>query len=281
MLWIEAVRQLSSDLTEPYELEFVWRNLHELDKLAWLNLMREKISASDLSALTEIAEQLKKHVPPQYIVGWAEFCGLKFKVDSRVLIPRPETEELVRLILQDFPDEKLRVLDIGTGSGAIAIALVQNRKNWRLTACDISPDALELAKENLSALTENQNGDKIKFIQSDVLDFWKNSSQKLSKFDIIVSNPPYIDRAEDDEVDLSVKTYEPDTALFASNHGLAIYQKIAQQAPSALTENGALYLEIGYQQGSAVRQLFEQAFPDKTVSVLQDFAGQDRIVRIR
>lgn len=134
MLWIEAVRTLSADLEDPFELEFVWRNLHELNKLSWLNLMREKITDQELKLLTEVSKRLHQNEPPQYIVGWAEFRDLKLKVDERVLIPRPETEELVEMILAENEKDSLKILDIGTGSGAIAISLAQARENWSVKA---------------------------------------------------------------------------------------------------------------------------------------------------
>ncbi|WP_374285299.1 peptide chain release factor N(5)-glutamine methyltransferase [Lactococcus sp.] len=270
-LWITVVKQLSSELTEPFELEFVWRNTRNLSKLDWLNLMREEISAEDLSELTAICEQLKEHVPPQYLVGWAEFCDLKFKVNENVLIPRQETEELVRLILENTSAEKLNILDVGTGSGAIAISLAHARPNWSVTASDLSEDALAVASENAKA-----NQVKIECILSDVL-----SALTGRKFDLIVSNPPYIDWADQDEVDVSVMTYEPKSALFAENQGLAIYERLAKEAPQALTENGQIYLEIGYKQGQAVKSLFEHAFPDKEVMLHQDFFGKDRMVSVR
>ena len=156
MLWIEAVRTLSADLEDPFELEFVWRNLHELDKLSWLNLMREKITDQELKLLTEVSERLHQNEPPQYIVGWAEFRDLKLKVDERVLIPRPETEELVEMILAENENDSLKILDIGTGSGAIAISLAQARENWSVKASDISKEALTLAAENAEIKKKHQ-----------------------------------------------------------------------------------------------------------------------------
>lgn len=270
MHWKETVDKLSQGLDEPFELEFVWRNLHNLTKLDWLNLMCAEITDENLSALTEISARLKQHEPPQYIVGWAEFYDLHFKVDEHVLIPRPETEELVHRVLEENKNEKLSVLDIGTGSGAIALALAKNRLNWKLTGTDISEPALTVARENAQSLTVSIN-----FILSDVFDSLPNQ-----KFDIIISNPPYISLSDQNEVDLSVKAYEPDLALFAENQGLAIYEKIATSACEHLTENGKIYLEIGYKQGNKVKKLFEQAFPEKRVTVYQDIFGKDRMVGI-
>ncbi|GAB2026561.1 peptide chain release factor N(5)-glutamine methyltransferase [Lactovum odontotermitis] len=269
MLWIEAVRELSGKLDEPFELEYVWRNLQALDKLAWLNLMRQEISAEDMAALKAIAMRLAQHEPPQYIVGWTEFCDLKFKVDARVLIPRPETEELVGMILKENGEKNLRLLDIGTGSAAIAVSLAKQRPDWKISASDISGSALEVAYENVQA-----NEAVVELIQSDLL------ANISGTFDIIVSNPPYISPEDRAEVALSVLKNEPENALFAENDGLAIYERLAQQLPSALAAKGKIYLEIGYKQAEVVKALFETAFPEKIVTVHQDFDGKDRMVSV-
>ena len=269
MLWIEAVRQLSQDLEEPFALEFVWRNLHEITKLQWLNLQRETISDTDLAALTSVAQRLKNNEPPQYIVGWAEFCDLKLAVDKRVLIPRPETEELVQMILAENEQDKRAVLDIGTGSGAIALALAQKRKQWDIAASDLSEKALELAQ--LNAKTHQLS---LNFILSDV---FENIS---GQYDIIVSNPPYIAFDETYEMDQSVIRFEPDSALFAEKQGLAIYQKIAEAAHQFLKPQGKIYLEIGYKQAQAVKDLFEKAFPAKKVCVHRDIFEKDRMISV-
>lgn len=269
MLWIKAVRQLSQDLEEPFALEFVWRNLHELTKLQWLNLQREAISDTDLAALTSVAQRLKNNEPPQYIVGWAEFCDLKLAVDKRVLIPRPETEELVQMILDENEQDRRTVLDIGTGSGAIALALAEKRKEWEITASDVSEKALELAQ--LNAKTHQLS---LNFILSDVFE------NIPGQYDIIVSNPPYIAFDETYEMDQSVIRFEPDSALFAEKQGLAIYQKIAEAAHQFLKPQGKIYLEIGYKQGQAVKDLFEKAFPAKKVCVHRDIFEKDRMISV-
>lgn len=270
MLWIEAVRTLSAELNEPFALEFVWRHKYNLDKLAWLNLMREKIGESDLKLLTVLSARLKEDEPPQYLVGWAEFCDLRLKVDQRVLIPRPETEELVALILKENKKEKLHVLDIGTGSGAIALALAKARKEWQVTASDLSESALELASENAK-----EHGLLVEFVESDVMDQFTDE-----KFDLIVSNPPYIAFDETYEMDKSVIKYEPDSALFAAHQGYAIYEKIARQAGAHLNPGGKLYFEIGYKQGPFLQQLFQAHFTDRTVSIHQDVFGKDRMISV-
>ena len=217
--------------------------------------------------LLSIFEQLKHHIPAQYIIGSAEFYGHVFTVDERVLIPRPETEELVALILEENDGEALRVLDIGTGSGAIAISIALARPNWQIQASDVSEEALALAQKNAQQLEVILN-----FKYSDVLDHLEGP------YDLIVSNPPYISRNDLEEVGANVLGSEPHLALFADRDGYAIYEKIAQQAPSVLTPDGKIYLEIGYKQGAKVKELFREAFPDKRVRVLKDQFGQERMV---
>ena len=206
-------------------------------------------------------------MPAQYILGYEDFHGLRLAVDERVLIPRPETEELVDLILAENSGANLSVLDIGTGSGAIAISLKHSQPSWKVTGSDISTDALALAQEN----AKNHQLD-MTFVESDVF------SQIAGKFDIIVSNPPYISREDEDEVGINVLASEPHTALFADEDGLAIYRQIIQQASQHLTPQGKLYFEIGYKQGDALKNLLATHFPNRRVRVLKDQFGQDRMV---
>ena len=192
---------------------------------------------------------------------------MQLKVDERVLIPRPETEELVELILAENLETNLSVLDIGTGSGAIALGLAKNRPDWSVTAADISQDALELASEN----AKNQNLN-IFFKKSDCF------AEISEKYDIIVSNPPYISREDESEVSLNVLHSEPHLALFADEDGLAIYRRIAEDAKDYLKDGGKIYLETGYKQGQSVPELFRKHLPEKRVRTLKDQFGQDRMV---
>jgi protein-(glutamine-N5) methyltransferase, release factor-specific len=183
------------------------------------------------------------------------------------LIPRPETEELVDLILAENPSTELKVLDIGTGSGAISVSLKKSCPFWQVTASDLSADALVLAKENAKL-----NQVDISFVQSDVFENISGS------FDIIVSNPPYISENDKSEVGINVLASEPKMALFADEDGLAIYRQIIEDADKYLNPQGKLYFEIGYKQGEDLRKLLSLHFPDKRVRVLKDQFGQDRMV---
>ncbi|MGT2741791.1 peptide chain release factor N(5)-glutamine methyltransferase [Streptococcus plurextorum] len=266
-LFASYEERLEAQGEEAEALSFTFRGLKSLSLTDFVFLLRQEVSEEDQNLLEDIFQQLSQHIPAQYIIGKADFHGLEFAVDERVLIPRPETEELADLVLQENSRADLRVLDIGTGSGAIAISLAHARPDWQVTAVDISPQALEVAQKN----AEN-NAVQLKLIQSDVLD------QVTGQFDLIISNPPYISPADKEEVGLNVLHSEPHLALFAEEDGLAIYRKIAERAGEFLAEKGKIYLEIGYKQGQAVSEIFQTHFPDKRVRVLQDQFGKDRKV---
>ena len=254
---------------EAESLSFVYRSLKNLTFTEFVFALQQEVTEEEKQFVEEIYKKLAAHIPAQYIIGHAEFFGMQLKVDERVLIPRSETEELVDLILTENPEKNLKVLDIGTGSGAIALALAKNRPDWSVTAADISQDALELATENANA--QNLN---LSFIKSDCF------SEISSKYDIIVSNPPYISRADEVEVGLNVLHSEPHLALFADEDGLAIYRRIAENCKDYLNDGGKIYLEIGYKQGQSVPALFMENIPDKRVRTLKDQFGQDRMVVI-
>ena len=254
---------------EAESLSFVYRSLKNLSFTDFIFTLQQEVTEEEKQFVEEIYQKLAAHIPAQYIIGHADFFGMKLKVDERVLIARPETEELVDLILTENPEKNLKVLDIGTGSGAIALALAKNRPDWSVTAADISQDALDLASEN--AYAQNLN---LSFIKSDCL------SEISSKYDIIVSNPPYISCEDQEEVGLNVLHSEPHLALFADEDGLAIYRRIAEDSKDYLNDGGKIYLEIGYKQGQSVPDLFRKNFPEKRVRTLKDQFGQDRMVVI-
>lgn len=252
---------------EAESLSFVYRSLKNLTFTDFVFALQQELTEEEKQFVGEIYQQLVAHKPAQYIIGHADFFGMQLTVDERVLIPRPETEELVEIILAENPETNLSVLDIGTGSGAIALALAKNRPDWSVTAADISQDALDVANEN----AKNQNL-QIFLKKSDCF------TEISEKYDIIVSNPPYISREDESEVGLNVLYSEPHLALFADEDGLAIYRRIAKDAKDYLKDGGKIYLEIGYKQGQSVPELFRKHFPEKRVRTLKDQFGQDRMV---
>ena len=254
---------------EAESLSFVYRSLKNLSFTDFVFALQQEVTEEEEVFVKEIFQQLAAHKPAQYIIGQADFYGMQLKVDERVLIPRPETEELVELILAENPEENLKVLDIGTGSGAIALALAKNRPAWSVTAADISQNALDVASEN----SKNQNL-QLFLKKSDCF------TEISEKYDIIVSNPPYISREDASEVGLNVLYSEPHLALFADEDGLAIYRRIAEDATDYLKDGGKIYLEIGYKQGQSVPELFRKHLPEKRLRTLKDQFGQDRMVVI-
>ena len=254
---------------EAESLSFVYRSLKNLSFTDFVFALQQEVTEEEEVFVKGIFQQLAAHKPAQYIIGQADFYGMQLTVDERVLIPRPETEELVELILAENSEENLKVLDIGTGSGAIALALAKNRAAWSVTAADISQEALDLASENAKVQKLN-----IFFKKSDCF------AEISEKYDIIVSNPPYISREDESEVGLNVLYSEPHLALFADEDGLAIYRRIAEDAKYHLKDGGKIYLEIGYKQGQSVPELFRKYLPEKRVRTLKDQFGQDRMVVI-
>lgn len=271
MNYVETISQLEKQLQEigedPENLTYVFRELKGWSLLDFILHRNKEVTESDQKILESIMAQLEDHRSPQYITGKAYFRDLELAVDERVLIPRPETEELVDLVLKENSKADLRVLDIGTGSGAIAISLKSARPDWQVTASDILQGALQLAEEN-----SKLNQVSLDFVESDVF------GQITGTFDVIISNPPYIAYGDKDEVGMNVLASEPHLALFADEDGFAIYRQIIEGAGEHLSENGKLYFEIGYKQGDGLRALLSKHFPQKRVRVLEDIFGKDRKV---
>ncbi len=219
----------------------------------------------------KIVEQLKLNIPIQYVLNKAYFYNLSFYVDTNVLIPRPETEELVEWIIQEYKNkkEKQNILDIGTGSGCIPISLAKNITNAHLYAIDKFPKTLEIAKKNA-----NLNKVEIKFICADIL-----SEIKLKeKFDIIVSNPPYIPIFEKKKMDKKVIDNEPNNALFVPNSNpIIFYEKIADFAQNHLNKNGKLFFEIHQNFGKEIKKMLnEKEFTN--VELRKDISNNDRMI---
>lgn len=213
----------------------------------------EALSQEQQQQLHDAIERLKQFEPLQYITGEAWFYNRRFMVDSRVLIPRPETEELVHWVLNSLPGNKhMRVIDIGTGSGCIAITLKAERPAWQVCAMDKSADALALAATNASALKQN--------IMFKLTDFTHASEWPVEQFSVIVSNPPYIPMQERDMLDKNVAEHEPADALFVpSDDPFLFYRLLAQFAASNLEERGFLFAECHQQYAAEVYDLFRYA----------------------
>ena len=217
---------------------------------------------------------LNFHMPVQHILGYSYFYGYKLKVSNKVLIPRPETEELVSYVMQTydevFDQKNVDVVDIGTGSGAIAIALAKEEKHFKVVATDISEEALEVAKEN--ALL---NDAQVEFIQGDMLE---PLIARNLKFDILVSNPPYIPNEE--YVEDIVKNNEPSIALFGGSDGLDFYDIILRNAHKILKEKAILLFEHSYSKKKEMLELAHKYFPKAKAEVIKDLNGKDRFLII-
>ncbi len=218
-----------------------------------------------------IVEQLLQEIPIQYLLGTTSFFGMDFEVNTNVLIPRPETEELVAWILEKYSKNRhpISILDIGTGSGCIAIALAKNLPNAKVAALDVSELALKTAKQNA-----DRNAVSVTFLQKNILE--TNNFEET--FDIIVSNPPYIRNLEKVEIKKNVLEHEPHLALFVDdNDALLFYRKIAVLAQKSLNKNGELYFEINQYLGKEMIALLEE-LGYKDIVLRQDIYGNDRML---
>ncbi|MFV8371301.1 peptide chain release factor N(5)-glutamine methyltransferase [Flavobacterium sp. LB2P74] len=230
-------------------------------------------SEAEIVVWNSILEQLKQEIPVQYLLGKTSFYGLDFEVNENVLIPRPETEELVEWILSNNliiqKSKNLKILDIGTGSGCIAVSLAKNLPNATVFAIDVSEKALATAKKN----AEN-NSVNVTFINQNILE----TEDLRQQFDIIVSNPPYVRNLEKEEIKKNVLDNEPHLALFVQdNDALIFYKKIAELAQKNLSENGQLYFEINQYLGKEMVDLLEK-MNFATIELRKDIYGNDRML---
>ena len=271
----EAIEQLRNGLAgvaEPQEVQAMIRiiceDIFNYDQVDVALRQESELPDFAQERITDIISRLRRHEPLQYIVGSARFHGHRFKVTPAVLIPRPETEQLIDMIVDENPASDLRVLDMGTGSGCIAISLARALKFAQVDALDVSRDALAVARENAASLKV-----KVRFFESDML-----SPQPPARYDIIVSNPPYVCWSERESMERNVLDYEPGQALFVpDNDPLLFYKAIAAYAAQSLERGGRLYLEINQRFGNEVKRLLEGNGFDE-VRIIEDSYGKTRFV---
>lgn len=223
-----------------------------------------------------IISRLNNNEPVQHIIGSTEFCGLEFRVSSSVLIPRPETEELVRMVTRDYaePDKDISILDIGTGSGCIAIVLARFLPHVSVHAWDVSDEALEVARENARQLIAD-----VHFAKQDMLNVTFPLPGDVIKFDCLVSNPPYVTYSEAEHMRPNVLRFEPHEALFVEdNDPLLFYKAIADFGKHHLKEGGKCYVEINEHFGTETKKVFEERGYNQA-EILRDIHGKDRFVR--
>jgi release factor glutamine methyltransferase len=276
------IQELSSIYDVGEAESFFYLILEEKQKLKRIDLALNPdltFSNEEIEYWNSILDQLKKEIPIQYLLGKTSFYGLDFEVNSNVLIPRPETEELVDWIIQSTklsfdsdPDDspKLKIVDIGTGSGCIAISLAKNIPNAQVFAIDVSEEALATAQKN--AIMNQVN---VTFISKNILE----TEDLQQQFDVIVSNPPYVRELEKQEIKKNVLDHEPHLALFVENNdALIFYRKIAELAQNNLSPNGQLFFEINQYLGKEMIELLEK-MGFKNIELRQDIYGNNRMIK--
>lgn len=278
MTWGEYIRHYLDELKGIYDTSealaitsLVFEEKASVIRTDIVLFPEKKIDDNTRKMLDDVLQQLLTQKPVQYILGGTTFYNLPFKVNEHVLIPRPETEELVQWIIDDNKNESLRLLDIGTGSGCIPVSLKKNLPAFEIISIDISNEALIVAKQNAET-----NNTSIDFRQFDFLN--KNVWRQLPSFDIIVSNPPYIPLNEKEKLDKNVTAYEPHTALFVLDKSpFLFYEAIASFAVSHLNKTGKIYVEVHEDFAKDTASLFQKIF--SKVEIKKDINGKERMIK--
>ena len=278
----EARKDIAKAILHVYEqdeasniADLLIENVTKLPRSERIIRRNEILSPAQKDLLHSLIFRLQQHEPIQYVINEAWFAGMKFYVDKNVLIPRPETEELVAWVVKDITSKrsKVKILDVGTGSGCIAIALKYKLDNAEMWACDIRDEALNIARLNADVLHTT-----IDFVPLNFLD--PDQRRQLPAVDIIVSNPPYIPQGEKKDMRKNVVDYEPWTALFVPDEDpLVFYKAIADFGHKKLNREGAIYMEIHEDLGEQIRNLFLSG-GYRTVHLKKDLQGKERIMKV-
>lgn len=276
-----AIYLIKSELSGFYETQelrtftrIIFQNLFGMSLTDLVLHENKQLTETEIKQVQQVIDELKNYKPIQYIFNRVEFYGLNFYVNKHSLIPRPETEELVDWIIKDCKGLKISILDIGTGSACIPIALARNLPKAKFEAYDVSKKALEVARKNAANLQVD-----IQFHERDILK-WKTFSRK-QKYDVIVSNPPYVRESEKQQMQANVLDYEPDIALFVENdNALIFYEAIAEFAQKHLKKSGSLYFEINEFLGIETVQLLEnKGFTD--IILKKDLNNKNRMIKCK
>ncbi len=257
------------------DAELLLAEVLNLERIELYTQFNRPLVEDELAAFRALIKRRANREPTAYIIGHRHFWEFELKVDSRVLIPRPDTETLIRATLERLDEDSAeRLVDIGTGSGAIALTLASERSQLQIAATDDSGDALDVATANAQALSLEE---RISFFKGDLLDALPDEWLPL---DFIISNPPYIAESEREDLQPEVRDFEPADALFAGADGLDVIRRLVADARGALRPGGQLLFEIGYQQGEAVADLLATYDYDE-IELLKDYGDRDRVAAAR
>jgi len=283
----DAIARLSAAEVPSHTLaaELLLMSVLQRDR-AWLYGHPEfELDAAAAGKYFELIARRESGVPTQYLTGKQEFWGLEFEVTPDVLIPRPETEHVIEVALERLgparKKEPLRIADVGTGSGCIAVALARELPNAEIIATDISAAALAVAQRNAS---RHSVASRVQFVETNLLDTippWRGHPARVDlprAFDLVVSNPPYIPLGERTSLQREVRAHEPEIALFAGDDGLAVYAPLIRDAAALLRSGGILVLELGYNSLAGVRELFDRSGVLSDIRVAHDLAGIPRVI---
>lgn len=264
-----GTNRLHMRLSPMWDARFLLQHTLKVNRSYLISHDKEWLTSDQFDSYLALLERASKHEPLPYLAGTAPFRDMELAVTPATLIPRPETEQLVDLALAWCGEKAVKICDIGTGSGCIAISLARALPNAEVSAVDISESALKIAQQNAEKYDA-----AVQFHHGSLLD-------PLTETNCIVANLPYITDTEYGRLPQGIRTYEPATALQGGQDGLDLIRTLLTQAQTKLSPNGAIFLEIGYKQGKATKELAQATFPHKIVTIHKDFAQNDRIVEIR